>query len=200
MNREVLRLSLPSMLSNITVPFVGMVDIAVAGHLYSSGLYTAAAHIGGISIGSMIFELLYWSFAFLRTSTGGLVAQSYGKGDMRECGALFMRSLLLALLSVFLILILQWPFRKGALILSACSPEVASLATRYVMVRIWAAPATLSLMAFRGFFVGMQDSFSSMCTDLVVNVVNIISSILLTIGVPALGFGGLGFDGMALGT
>ena len=93
LNKEILRLAIPSILANITVPIVGMVDIAVAGHLHGSDLFTAAAFIGGISIGSMLFDLLYWNFAFLRVGTGGLTAQAFGRGDRRECARILMRAL-----------------------------------------------------------------------------------------------------------
>ena len=80
-NKEILKLAIPSILANITVPIVGMVDIAVAGHLDAN----TATLIGGIAIGTMLFDLLYWNFGFLRVGTGGLTAQAYGRGDRKEC-------------------------------------------------------------------------------------------------------------------
>ena len=198
LNKEILRLALPSILANLTVPIVGMVDIAVAGHLHGTDLFTAAAFIGGISIGSMLFDLLYWNFAFLRVGTGGLTAQAFGRGDRRECARILMRALLLALGCAALIIAIQWPFAKVTFLVVDSSNEVKQLALKYFFIRIWGAPATLSLMAFRGWFIGMQDSFSSMMTDLVVNGVNIAASIILTLGIG--GWEGLGFPGIALGT
>jgi MATE family multidrug resistance protein len=198
LNKEILRLAIPSILANITVPIVGMVDIAVAGHLHGSSLFTAAAFIGGISIGSMLFDLLYWNFAFLRVGTGGLTAQAFGRGDRRECARILMRALLLALGCAALILLIQWPFSKLAFLIIDSSGEVQQLARKYFFIRVWAAPATLGLMGFRGWFIGMQDSFSSMMTDLVVNGVNIAASIVLTLGIGA--WEGFGFPGIALGT
>lgn len=198
LNKEILRLAIPSILANITVPIVGMVDIAVAGHLHGSSLFTAAAFIGGISIGSMLFDLLYWNFAFLRVGTGGLTAQAFGRGDRRECARILMRAMLLALGCAALILLIQWPFTKIAFLLVDSSSEVRELALKYFFIRVWAAPATLGLMAFRGWFIGMQDSFSSMMTDLVVNGVNIAASVILTLGIGR--WEGLGFPGIALGT
>ena len=198
LNKEILRLAIPSILANITVPIVGMVDIAVAGHLHGSSLFTAAAFIGGISIGSMLFDLLYWTFAFLRVGTGGLTAQAFGRGDMRESARILMRALLLALGCAALIILIQWPFTKIAFLLVDSSSEVRELALKYFFIRVWAAPATLGLMAFRGWFIGMQDSFSSMMTDLVVNGVNIAASIVLTLGLGR--WEGFGFPGIALGT
>ena len=198
LNKEILRLAIPSILANITVPIVGMVDIAVAGHLHGSDLFTAAAFIGGISIGSMLFDLLYWNFAFLRVGTGGLTAQAFGRGDRRDCARILMRAVLLALGCAALILLVQWPFTKLAFLLVDSSSEVRELALKYFFIRVWAAPATLCLMAFRGWFIGMQDSFSSMMTDLVVNGMNIAASIVLTLGIGR--WEGFGFPGIALGT
>lgn len=202
LNKEILRLAVPSILANITVPLVGMVDIAVAGHLKAGELLTAASFIGGISIGSMLFDLLYWNFAFLRVCTGGLTAQAFGRGDMRESARILVRALLLALGCAILILAVQWPFTKLAFLVVDCSDEVRSLALDYFFIRVWAAPATLGLMAFRGWFIGMQDSVSSMVTDLVVNFVNIGASIVLALGTVPFGgqWGGLGFKGVAMGT
>ena len=193
-DREILRIALPSILAGITVPLVGMVDIAVAGHLDGG----AAAFIGGISVGSMLFDLLYWNFYFLRGGTGGLTAQAYGRGDRRECARLLVRSVGLALGIALLVLTIQIPFTKLAFLAIDCTPEVKALALKYFFLRVWAAPATLSLMALRGWFIGMQDSVSSMLTDLVVNGLNIILSIILTLGAGS--WQGLGFSGVALGT
>lgn len=203
LNREILRLALPSILANLTVPLVGMVDIAVAGHLGTGdavvpGGMTAAAFIGGVTVGSLLFDLLYWNFSFLRVSTGGLVAQAFGRGETQECANIFRRGVLLSLILSVVILLIQWPFQKLAFLVVKTTPAVHDLALRYFLIRIWAAPATLSLMVFRGWFVGMQDSFSSMLTDLTVNVVNIAASIALASG--AFGWGGMGFSGIALGT
>ena len=195
-DKEILRLALPSILANITVPLVGMVDIAVAGHLSAS----AAALIGGISVGSLMFDMLYWNFGFLRAGTGGMTAQAYGREDWGECRSLLFHSLGTALLISLAILLIQWPFQKLVFLLVDCSAEVKSLALKYFYIRIWAAPATLSLMAFRGWFIGMQDTFSSMLTDVIVNGVNILASIFLALGIPGTAFKGIGFSGIAWGT
>ncbi|MBP5217533.1 MAG: MATE family efflux transporter [Bacteroidales bacterium] len=195
-DKEILRLALPSILANITVPLVGMVDIAVAGHLNAS----AAALIGGISVGSLMFDMLYWNFGFLRAGTGGMTAQAYGREDWSGCRSLLLRGVGTALLISLAILLIQWPFQKLVFLLVNCSEEVKSLALKYFYIRVWAAPATLSLMAFRGWFIGMQDTFSSMLTDVIVNGVNILASILLALGIPGTGFNGIGFSGIAWGT
>ncbi len=195
-DKEILRLALPSILANITVPLVGMVDIAVAGHLSAS----AAALIGGISVGSLMFDMLYWNFGFLRAGTGGMTAQAYGREDWQECRTHLFRAVGTALLISLVLLMVQWPFQKLVFLLVDCSEEVKSLALKYFFIRIWAVPATLSLMAFRGWFIGMQDTFSSMLTDVIVNGVNILASIFLALGIPGTAFKGIGFSGIAWGT
>ena len=194
-NRDILRLALPSILANITVPLVGMVDIAVAGHLDAN----AATMIGGVAIGTMLFDLLYWNFGFLRIGTGGLAAQAYGAGDREACARILFRSLLLSVAIALFLIAVQWVFVKAAFLVVDCTPEVRALASRYFFIRIWAAPATLSLMALKGWFIGMQDSVSAMICDVTVNVGNMLMSVVLAIGltvgkvtlIPALGFSGI---------
>ena len=210
LHRDILRLSVPSILANITVPLVGMVDIAVAGHLGASGGIGAAALIGGISIGSMLFDMLYWNFGFLRGGTGGLTAQAYGRyhASSQEASATgvqeaetdialtLKRALGIAIASGLALVALQWVVVQVAFLLVECSPEVQALATQYFYIRIWAAPATLSLFAFKGWFIGMQDTVRPMICDLLVNAVNILLSIGLAFGyagLPALGFAGVAY-------
>lgn len=187
-NKEIFRIALPSIFANITVPLVGLVDMAVAGHLDSE----AALFIGGITIGSMFFDLLYWNFEFLRTGTGGFTAQAFGRGDMKDSSHIITRGVFLAVVSALAILLIQVPFTKLASLLVNSSEGVMDLALKYFFIRIWAAPASLSLFAIKGWFIGMQDSISSMSTDLVVNVVNIVLSIVLAHYI--------GFAGIPLGT
>ncbi len=187
LSREILRLAVPSILANITVPLVGMVDIAVVGHLPAS---SSATLIGGISIGAMLFDLLYWNFGFLRAGTGGLTAQAYGRGE--PTGGILERALRLALLSGLLLIALQWAVVWLAFLMVDCTPEVRALASQYFYIRIWAAPATLSLFAYKGWFIGLQDSVRPMTADLLVNGVNILLSIVLGMR--------MGFAGVAIGT
>ena len=223
LNREILRLAGPSILANITVPLVGMVDIAVVGHLGAIGNISGAAFIGGISVGTMLFDLLYWNFGFLRAGTSGLTAQAYGflrtlcplsspatpssillTQNSGAGGApdnafqsqrteaintiyrILGRALRIALLSGVALIALQWVVVQLAFLVVDCSPEVQALATHYFYIRIWAAPATLSLFALKGWFIGLQDSFRPMLVDLWINLCNI----LLSLG---LGFGFLFF-------
>ena len=196
--KDILKLAIPSILANITVPLVGMVDIAVAGHLDVN----AATMIGGIAIGSMLFDLLYWNFGFLRVGTGGLAAQAYGRGDRKECARILARALGIALACALVLIAIQWIFVKAAFLVVDSSPQVQALATKYFYIRIWAAPATLSLMALKGWFIGMQDSVSPMATDMTVNGMNVLMSIILSLGftVGGLHYDGMGFAGVAAGT
>ncbi len=199
-NRDILKLALPSILANITVPLVGMVDIAVAGHLDTN----AATMIGGIAIGSMLFDLLYWNFGFLRVGTGGLTAQAYGRQDWKECARILTRALGISLGIALCLILIQWVFVKAAFLVVECTPQVRELASQYFFIRIWAAPATLSLMALKGWFIGMQDSVSAMIADFVVNGMNVLMSIILALGItlPSTGtlIEGMGFSGIAAGT
>ena len=193
-NKDILKLAIPSILANITVPIVGMVDIAVAGHLDSN----AATMIGGIAIGSMLFDLLYWNFGFLRVGTGGLAAQAFGRGDRKECSRILVRAVGIALACALVLIAVQWLFVKAAFLVVDCTPEVRQLASQYFFIRIWAAPATLGLMAFKGWFIGMQDSVSPMTTDLTVNGMNVLMSFILALGIGS--YEGMGFAGIAAGT
>ena len=193
-NKDILKLAIPSILANITVPIVGMVDIAVAGHLDSN----AATMIGGIAIGSMLFDLLYWNFGFLRVGTGGLAAQAFGRGDRKECARILIRAVGIALACALVLIAVQWLFVKAAFLVVDCTPEVRQLASQYFFIRIWAAPATLGLMAFKGWFIGMQDSVSPMTTDLTVNGMNVLMSFILALGIGS--YEGMGFAGIAAGT
>lgn len=198
-NKSILKLAIPSILANITVPLVGMVDIAIAGHLSSE----AATLIGGIAIGSMLFDLLYWNFGFLRIGTGGLAAQAYGGDNRRECARILTRALAISLAIAVFLIAAQWLVVKVAFAVVDCSPEVQALATKYFYIRIWAAPATLGLMAFKGWYIGMQDSVSSMLCDVIVNVANIVLSFILALGLTVGGIvlvPSMGFAGIAAGT
>lgn len=188
MNKEILRLALPSILANITVPLVGIVDLVIVGHISN------ASAIGGIAIGTMLFDLLYWNFGFLRVGTAGMTAQAFGRGNDGERVDIFSESTFFALAAaIFVMLIGPW-FVDLVLLLVPCSQEAGTFAREYFNIRIWAAPATLSLMSFKGWFIGSQDTVSPMVSDIVVNVSNMIASYLLAVRSP------LGAIGVAWGT
>ncbi len=188
LNKQILRLAGPSILANITVPLVGIVDLAIAGHLGS------AACIGGIAIGSMLFDLLYWNMGFLRVGTGGVTAQAYGRKDYRGIMNSFSQGIVTALGVALVIWLIQWAFVDIAFLFVKCSPEVESFAKLYFFIRVWAAPATLSLMVFKGWFIGMQNTILPMTTDIVVNVMNVAASYFFAIHL------GMGIKGVAVGT
>ena len=178
LNSQILRLAIPSILANITIPLVGIVDTAIVGHIAN------ATYIGGIAIGTMLFDLQYWNFGFLRVGTSGMTAQAYGRGDGVECARLLTQSVSIALIGAAVLWLIQWLFVTAVLAIVPCSTEVAAFAREYFFIRIWAAPATLSLMAFKGWFIGMQDTVSPMITDIVVNVVNMTVSYVLAVYTP----------------
>ena len=178
MNKDILKLAIPSILANITIPLVGLVDVAIIGHI------SDATAIGGIAIGTLLFDLLYWNFGFLRVGTSGLTAQAFGAKDDRLAVGIFRQNLLLAGFSTLLVWAIQWLFLMVALKCIPCTPEVADFASRYFYIRIWAAPATLGLMVFKGWFIGMQNTVAPMVCDIVVNVVTMVASYVLALHTP----------------
>ncbi len=187
MNKRILGLALPNIVTNITVPLLGMVDMAIVGHLSS-------AHIGAITIGTSIFNLIYWNFGFLRMGTSGFTAQAYGAGRMDEAVKTLVRALAIAVGIALLLIVLQWPLSLLVPVVFDASDSVMRMALTYFFVRIWAAPATLGLYAIKGWFIGMQDSKTPMWIAIFLNCVNIVGSLLFVLG--------LHWDiaGVALGT
>lgn len=148
-DRQILSLALPSIVSNITVPLLGMVDVAIVGHLGD------AAYIGAISVGSMIFNIIYWLFGFLRMGTSGMTSQALGRRDLREVTRLLIRSVTVGLSVAVMILLLQCPIRWLAFWLIAPETEVQTLATTYFYICVWGAPAMLVLYGLTGWYIGM---------------------------------------------
>ena len=172
-DRQILSLALPSIVSNITVPLLGMVDVAIVGHLGD------AAYIGAISVGSMIFNIIYWLFGFLRMGTSGMTSQALGRRDLREVTRLLIRSVTVGLSVAVMILLLQCPIRWLAFWLIAPETEVQTLATTYFYICVWGAPAMLVLYGLTGWYIGMQNTRFPMVISIVQNVVNILASFLL---------------------
>ena len=187
-NRQILQIALPSIVSNITVPLLGLVDVAIVGHMGS------AAYIGAVAVGSMIFNLTYWLFAFLRMGSSGLTAQSLGRRDLTDVVGILARSLLLAIGIAILLIILQVPLRWLMFWLIAPTADVAPLATTYFYIVVWGAPAVLGLYGLSGWFIGMQNTRIPMFISIMQNVVNILVSVLLVYGA------GMKIEGVALGT
>ena len=174
MNKRILGLALPNIVTNITLPLLGMVDTAIMGHL-------SAAHLAAIAIGTQIFNLIYWNFGFLRMGTSGLTAQAYGANDMDESVRTFIRAISIALLVALALIVLQWPLAKLSELIFEGSEGVLQMALTYFFVRIWAAPATLGLYAIKGWFTGMQNSRLPMWIAIFLNCVNILCSLLFVL-------------------
>ncbi len=188
MNRKILALALPNIISNITVPLLGLVDIAIVGHLGDDSL------IGGIAIGTAVFNFIYWNFAFLRMGASGCTAQAYGARNFTEIASVFVRALILALAAALLLVVFQRPIGHAVFLLMDGTPHTMSYAADYFYARIWAAPATISMFAFHGWYIGMQNSRFPMYISIGVNVVNLIFCLWFALGL------GWGIVGVAWGT
>lgn len=188
MNRKILALAIPNIVSNITIPLLGMVDLAIVGRLGNDAL------IGGIAVGGTIFNFLYWNFSFLRMGTSGFTAQAYGARNFDEAARVLVRALSVAVAVALVIWALQLLVVRLAMGVMEGSEAVEQAASRYFLVRVWAAPATLSLYAFTGWFTGMQNSRTPMWISIGINVVNIGCSL------AAVRLFGMGIEGVAFGT
>lgn len=173
-NRKILQLALPNIITNITVPLLGMVDTAIVGHL-------SETHIGAIAIGTQIFNLIYWNFGFLRMGTSGFTAQAYGARRLDEAVRVFIRAISIALAISLLLIVLQYPLAMLSQWIFNGSPTVMAMALSYFYIRIWAAPATLGLYAIKGWFIGMQNSRLPMWIAIFINIVNIVCSLLFVV-------------------
>lgn len=187
-DRQILRIALPSIVSNITVPLLGIIDVAITGHLGSS------AYLGAIAVGGMLFNIIYWMFAFLRMGTSGMTAQARGRRDFSEVVRLLISSLTFAIGAAVLLIILSPLIRDGALYFISPSAEVADLARTYFNICIFGAPASLGLFALNGWYIGMQNSRIPMFVAISQNVLNIITSLFLVYAL------GMKVEGVALGT
>ncbi len=188
MNREILRIALPSIITNITVPLLGIVDLAIVGHLNNE------AAIGAIAVGGLIFNMVYWLFNFLRMGSSGLTAQAYGRRDLVSIRKVLRMGLTVAVLCGMGICAIQRVMEWMAHIIIAPTDQVWELALQYFRVRIWAAPAVLALFAMNGWLVGNQNSRYPLYIAVGQNLLNIAASYLLVFHV------GMGVRGVALGT
>lgn len=188
MNRKILQLAIPSIVSNITVPLLGLVDVAIVGHLGS------ASYIGAIAVGGMLFNMIYWIFGFLRMGTSGMTAQAYGKRDLTEVVRTLLRAVGVGLLISLGLWILQSPILRGAFVLIDATEEVKRWASLYFNICIWGAPAILGLYGFAGWFIGMQNSRFPMFIAITQNIVNIAASLCFVFVLC------MKVEGVALGT
>ena len=187
-DKQILNIALPAIVSNITVPLLGLVDVTIVGHLGN------AAYIGAIAVGGMLFNIIYWVFAFLRMGTSGMTAQLYGKHLADEIVQMAVRSVGIGMMAALALIILQIPIREAAFFFIHPTEEIKRFATTYFHICIWGAPATLGLYGLTGWYIGMQNSRIPMIIAITQNVVNIIASLCLVY------IGGLKVEGVALGT
>lgn len=174
MNREILRIAVPNIVSNITVPLMGIVSTAIAGHWGTD----SAATIGSLAIGVSIFNFIYWNCSFVRMGTSGLTAQAFGAGDFRECTNMLARAMAVALLMGVLVLALQYPLGEAAL----WAMNGSEMTRDYYYARVWAVPAGILLFGFNGWFNGMQNAVIPMCTAVTVNIIHIGCSLWFAFG------------------
>ena len=187
-DRQILQIALPSIVSNITVPLLGMIDVAIVGHMGSP------VYIGAVAVGSMIFNLVYWLFGFLRMGSSGMTSQALGRKDLTEVTRILVRSVVIALGIALLLVVLQMPMKWAAFALIGPTEDVAPFASTYFNIVIWGAPASLALFSLMGWFIGMQNTRFPMFISIMQNVVNILASLTLVYGF------GMKIEGVALGT
>lgn len=188
MNRQILHLAVPNIISNISVPLLGIVDMALMGHMDSD------AYIGAIALGALIFNFIYWSLGFLRMGTSGFTAQAFGRKDPQEAILVFSRALFIAFSISLLLVLLQRPIEWLSFLVLKGESDVEILAMAYFRIRIWAAPATLGQFALLGFFLGMQNARFPMYVLVSANIINIIFNFIFVLVLD------MGSNGVALGT
>ena len=180
------RIAAPMILSNISVPMLGMVDTGVTGHLESS------TYLGAVAIGGTIFTFLYFGMNFLRMGTTGIAAQSYGAEDYDGLRVSLGQALIVSFAIAFAILLLQVPIGRTAIALLGGDPETQQHAATYFFVRVWSAPGTLANFALIGWFLGTQNARVPLLIFLTINITNIVLDLLFVIGL------GMKVEGVAL--
>lgn len=186
--KQVFKLALPSIISNITVPLLGIIDLTIVGHMGD------VIYIGAIAIGAMIFNVLYWLFGFLRMGTSGMTSQALGRRDLTEAMRLLVRSLTISTAIAVIFILFQLPIRWMALTIMQPTEQIAEQAAIYFSICIWGAPAMLGLYGLTGWFIGMQNTRIPMLVSIFQNIVNIVASVTFVFGV------GMKIQGVALGT
>jgi len=185
-NKNIWRIAAPMILSNISVPLLGMVDTGVTGHLEN------AAYLGAVAVGSTIFGFLYTGVNFLRMGTTGIAAQQFGANDFDGLRVSLGQALIVALTIAAILLVLHVPIGAAAISLIGPDPAIAEFADQYFSIRIWSAPATLANFALLGWFLGLQNARVPLIVVLVINVTNIVLDLVLVVVV------GMKVDGVAI--
>lgn len=188
LDHDILRIALPAIVANITVPLLGLVDVTIAGHIGSE------QYLGAIAVGSMIFNVVYWVLGFLRMGTSGLTAQAYGKNDSVALASSLWRSLIISESLGLIIITLRKPFFAIAMYIMSPKDDVVLLVADYYNICIWGAPAMLGLYSLTGWLVGKQDTRVPMVVAIVQNIVNIAISFTLV------EYFGMKIKGIAIGT
>jgi MATE family multidrug resistance protein len=188
LHKSILRLAIPNIISNLSVPLLGAVDTALVGHLDN------VAYLGAIAIGTMIFNFLFWGFGFLRMGTTGITAQAFGRDDAQGSIMTLGRALVVAAAGSLLLILLQYPIEQLSFWLVEGTAEVEAFARTYFYIRIYSAPATLAVYALNGWFLGMQNARYPMVVTITINLLNIILDVLFIYGF------GMHVDGVAWGT
>jgi hypothetical protein len=186
--KQVFKLALPSIISNITVPLLGIIDLTIVGHMGD------VMYIGAIAIGTMIFNVLYWLLGFLRMGTSGMTSQALGRRDLTEAMRLLVRSLTISTAIAATFIVFQLPIRWMALSIMQPTEQIAEQAAIYFSICIWGAPAMLGLYGLTGWFIGMQNTRIPMLVSIFQNIVNIVASVTFVFGF------GMKIQGVALGT
>lgn len=187
-DREILRLALPAIFSNITIPLLGLSDTYISGHLGSE------RYIAAIAVGSMMINSVYWLFGFLRAGTTGLTAEAFGRGDSQQQKRIFTLSFSLAIVIGLGMMLLSWPLMRLMVMLMSPEGGTARLASEYFMICVMASPALLATMTVNGWLIGCQNTLYPMIGSISINIINIIASFSLVFGLD------MGFYGVALGT
>ncbi len=176
MNKQILRLAIPNIISNLSVPLLSAVDMAVLGHL--DQIY----YLGALAVGGIIFNFVYWGFGFLRMSTTGMTAQAVGNQAENETTLILLRAAAIAVLSGILLIFVQTAIAHVSFLLVEATPQVEKYAREYFHIRIWAAPATLMLFALQGWFLGMQNAKYPLILTVLVNGANILLNFAFVYG------------------
>lgn len=188
MNKEILRLAIPNIVTTLTVPLLGFADFALMGRMPSE------AYINAIGVGTAIFNMIYWGFGFLRMGTTGMSAQAFGSNNSKQLSFTLYRALSVALVIGLLLLLLQWPLLKLSLSFFSATSQEKAFAGTYFNIRIWAAPAVLSLYVLYGWFLGIQQATYVMYVAIFLNLLNVGLNFLFVYGL------GMDVDGIALAT
>ncbi|MDU8927396.1 MATE family efflux transporter [Alisedimentitalea sp. MJ-SS2] len=187
-HKRVLKIAIPIMLANVTVPLLGAVDTGVVGQM------PEAAPIAAVGVGAIVLSAIYWIFGFLRMGTTGLTSQAHGAGNAAEVAALWTRSLIVAICGGLVLIALHWPLFAGAFAVSPASAEVEGLARDYMVIRIWSAPAAIALYGITGWLIALERTRGVLILQLWMNGLNVVLDLWFVLGL------GWGVEGVAFAT